>query len=303
MHGCYTCDPASPDRIIDAGRPEIVHFPARFEGPPGNVNGGMAAGALACPALRTADAEGAAHAAVSRITARLRAGVAHSRPLSIDARRADGAYGLTISHGETAVITGVVEVATRATTLAPDDAIGKPPEQHAAALEAMARVRTPDRPPFYVETGDHPIPGCFSCGPQHPDGLQIVPRLAGDGLISSDWHPDPSLHDDDGLLAANIIASALDCSSGICMPLAYQQELLANDQFFLLGSLDVRFVRTAAVDAKGGYRVVGKALLRDGRKFFGMSALFDADDTLYATAEATWIVAAITRAEAFGPAK
>ena len=67
---------------------------------------------------------------------------------------------------------------------------------------------------------------------------------------------------------------------------------------FLLGSLDVRYLRVPPLDRD--YRVAAKAQLRDGRKFFGLSALFDDDGTPYAMAEATWIVAGTTRSEAFG---
>jgi hypothetical protein len=95
-----------------------------------------------------------------------------------------------------------------------------------------------------------------------------------------------------------VIASALDCSSGICLPREQQEELLRTDQFYLLGSLDVRYLRAAPVDAS--YRVVGRALRRDGRKFYGMSALFDESGTPYATAEAIWIIVTMTRTHAFG---
>jgi hypothetical protein len=48
------------------------------------------------------------------------------------------------------------------------------------------------------------------------------------------------------------------------------------------------------------YRITAKALAQEGRKFFGLSALFDDAGTPYAYVEATWIVAGITRTEAFG---
>jgi hypothetical protein len=41
-------------------------------------------------------------------------------------------------------------------------------------------------------------------------------------------------------------------------------------------------------------------LLRDGRKFFGLSALVDDAGAAYAMAESTWIIAGITRTAAFG---
>jgi hypothetical protein len=101
-----------------------------------------------------------------------------------------------------------------------------------------------------------------------------------------------------GVLSTLVLTSAIDCSSGICMPVAMQRELLELDQFFLLGSLDVRYLRVPPLDRD--YRVAAKALLRDGRKFFGLSALVDDAGTPYAMAESTWIVAGVTRTAAFG---
>jgi hypothetical protein len=101
-----------------------------------------------------------------------------------------------------------------------------------------------------------------------------------------------------GGIARSIIASALDCSSGICLPREEQIELLRNDQFYLLGSLDVRYLRVPPLDVT--YHVTARARRRDGRKFYGASALFDAAGTPYATAEAIWIIVAMTRTQAFG---
>jgi len=82
------------------------------------------------------------------------------------------------------------------------------------------------------------------------------------------------------------------------MPVAMQRELLELDQFFLLGSLDVRCLRVPPLDC--GYRVAAKALRRDGRKFYGLSALVDDAGTPYAMAESTWIIAGVSRTAAFG---
>jgi hypothetical protein len=127
----------------------------------------------------------------------------------------------------------------------------------------------------------------------------VYPHVVADGLTCAPWPASSEFDDGDGTISPMIVTSALDCSSGICMPLQMQQELLAQDQFFLLGTLDVRFVQPAPVARD--YRIVAKSLGRDGRKFWGRSAMFDERDVLYATADATWIVAGISRTEAFGP--
>ncbi|HEY8172328.1 MAG TPA: hypothetical protein VIH21_04510 [Dehalococcoidia bacterium] len=299
MTACYSCRESNPQRIVTtSGDAFSARFPARFEGPPGNVNGGMGAGALACPALLTSALDGSQYAAAKRVTARLRRGVPAEHPLDVNVTRGEGGYGVSFALDDDELMTGAVEIATFDRAPTPRDALGEPAPEHAATLAEMSRVTVPAGPPFYEQTGDHPIPNCFSCGPANADGMQIIPRVVADGVIASAWQPDASFDDGGGMLSANIIASALDCSSGICMPVADQRELLANDEFFLLGSLDVRYVRVAPLAAS--YRVIGRALRRDGRKFFGLSALFDDGGVLYATAEAIWIVAGIKRTDAFG---
>jgi hypothetical protein len=299
MSICYCCDPANPDRIATHGEAGTsMRFPARFEGPPGNVNGGMAVGALACPALEAASGDGIAPPAVTRITARLHRSIPHTRALRAETSAAGGAYDAALRDGDDALITGRVEVASLVAALRPGDALASAPSQLDESLREMSGVAEPSAPPFFEETGDHPIPGCFSCGPDNRHGMHIYPRFAGHGVTWASWVPELAFVDANGGLATSVVASALDCSSGICLPREQQEELLRNDQFFLLGSLDVRYLRVPPPDRT--YHVVGRAGERDGRKFYGTSALFDATGTSYATAEAVWIVAQITRTQAFG---
>lgn len=291
MHNCYACD-----RVFsyDEGG-ATARFPLRFEGPPGNVNGGVIVGALACPALKRADDGGAM---VTRASVRLRASVPHETQLAVDVAPADGGKAVTIRDGDNPLVSGTVEM-TSMSSPAPGSAIAEVPAERVADIASLALVEVPDRPPFFEETGDHPIAACFSCGPKHPDGLHIYPRVAGDGITCAPWNPAPEFDDGGGVLSTMVLTSALDCSSGICMPVHLQRELIERDQFFLLGSLDAHYLRVPSVGRD--YRVAARALLRDGRKFFGLSALFDNAGTPYAYVEATWIVASITRTEAFGP--
>jgi hypothetical protein len=128
----------------------------------------------------------------------------------------------------------------------------------------------------------------------------VYPRFADAeaGVTWASWSPEPAFADAPAVLASSVVASALDCSSGICLPRAEQEELLRTDQFYLLGSFDVRYLRVA--DPARRYHVVAEAQRRDGRKFFGASALFDDSGVAYATAEAVWIIVAMTRTQAFG---
>lgn len=303
-HSCYACAPGNAERIfVSDGDVLAATVPARFVGPPGHANGGIATGMLACPALRSAHAGGAAHAAVTRITARIGAGVPVGAPLRVHVEpgEADAAYGVTIADGHAGLVSGRVEVALPGAPPAPGEALALPPRERADEIAALAALAVPDRPVFWEETGEHPLPRCFSCGPDAARGLRVFPRIASDGVTCASWQPAQAFDDGGGTLSPLIVAAALDCSSGICMPAALQRELLEQDAFFLLGSLDVRFLRAAPAGPAAPYRVAAKAIFRDGRKFFGMSVLAGGDGTAYAMAEAVWIVAGVTRTVAFGP--
>ena len=300
-HRCYACDPSNPDRLsFDGGG--RMRVPERFRGPPGNVNGGMAVGMLACPLLQQARRDGIEHAAVSRITARLRAGVPVDRDLTVAASAEGDVYTVALRDGDTELITATAEIVRFDRAPRPGDEIARPPVERAGDVTELTALPVPEVPPFFVETGEHPIPGCFSCGPDNPVGMYIYPRVVRDGVTCAAW-PDASGFDNadgpgDSTLSAAVLTAAIDCSSGICMPVAQQRELLELDQFFLLGTMDVRYLRVPPAAAP--YRVAAKALRRDGRKFYGLSVLAGEDSAPYAMAESTWIIAAISRTEAFG---
>jgi hypothetical protein len=311
-HTCYACSSSNPDRVFSYdGGDAIARFPLRFNGPPGSANGGIAVGALACPALRALDEryEGWMGFAVSSISGRLSAPALLDRPYEVHVGNDNhsSSFPVTLSDGNAKIIVGFAGLRSGLHEPPPGAAIAPPlppfPERGVEhpkmnSIEGWARVAAPNRPPFFEETGDHPIPGCFSCGPEHESGLHIYPHVVDDGVTYAPWHASEEYDDGDGSISPMIIASALDCSSGICMPIAMQRQLLEEDRFFVLGSLEVTYLRRPPVGRD--YRVIAKAGARDGRKFFGRSALFDDAGTPYATADATWIIAGISRTEAFG---
>jgi hypothetical protein len=224
---------------------------------------------LACPVLQEAARDGIEHAAMSRITARLRAGVPVERDLAVEVWAADdGGYAVSVRNGETEVISATVDVRPFDAAPRAGDVLAMVPEDRAADVELLARLPVAAAEPWFVESGDHPIPGCFSCGPDHASGLHIYPRFVEDGLTCALWPGSAAeFADSNGALSLAVLTSAIDCSSGICMPRAEQKELLERDEFFLLGTMDARYLRVAAADRR--YRVGAKALGRDGRKFSG----------------------------------
>jgi hypothetical protein len=302
MHRCYACEHVFS---YTAGGAVSARFSKRFEGPPGAVNGGIAVGSLACPALSSLSDDGATFPFVVRSQARLLAPMLVDRELAVVVKRQRRSHDVSIFAGREATIVGQVQSASAGRQLEADTALHELLEDQpgyerpdTGQLAHLANVAVPDARPFFEELGEHSVPGCFSCGPDAKDGMHIYPRFVGDGLVCAPWTPPLEFEDGNGAVSPMIIAAALDCSSGICIPRETQRELIEQDRFFLLGSLSVSFLRLPPVGRD--YRVVGKLLRRDGRKFFGLSALFDEGGTPYACAEATWIVAGITRSEAFG---
>lgn len=300
-HSCYSCRATNRYQVFsDLAGLRMARYPERFCGPPGNVNGGIAVGSLACPALDHAVSAGVAHPVALRVRARLRSGIPVEEPLDVTASGPKEAIAVSVNRHEAELLHGTVEVGSRDAVPEPGDPVADAPPEHAGLLAAMAEVGVPERPPFWEETGEHPIAGCFSCGPDNDAGLHVFPRYVDDGVVCAAWTPDASFDDGGGVLSPMVLTAALDCSSGICMPLDQQRDLLKDDAFFLLGTLDVRYLRVPPLSPPGGYRVVARALGRDGRKFYGLSGLFDAAGTCYAMAEATWIVAPLTRTQAWG---
>ncbi len=297
-HSCYACAASNPQRLsYDDGR--LLRVPARFVGPPTNVNGGMATGMLACPVLHAAARDGIEHAAVTRINARLRAGVPVERDLAVEVWPADeGGYAVSVRDSDTEIITATADIRVLDRPSARGDTLAAIPEHIAADVAQLAATPVPDVEPWYVATGDHPIPGCFSCGYDNAAGLHIYPRVVADGVTCAPWTSASDFDNGDGTLSTPVLTSAIDCSSGICMPIAMQRDLLEQDQFFLLGSMDAHYLRVAPAAMQ--YRVVAKALRRDGRKFFGLSALVGEDGITYAVAESLWIIASMSRTAAFG---
>jgi hypothetical protein len=209
-----------------------------------------------------------------------------------------GHWAASLLDGETELMSAQIGLKRIRPRPKAGDVIGKAPPERAGDLAELVATDVPDAPPFFEETGDHPIAGCFSCGPEHPDGLHVYPRVVSDGVTCAAWRPSAEFNNGDGTLSIAVLTSAIDCSSGICMPVSMQKDLLARDEFFLLGTMDVRYLRVAPAAIQ--YRVAAKALGRDGRKFFGLSALVGEDRVAYAMAESTWIIAGISRTAAFG---
>ena len=90
---------------------------------------------------------------------------------------------------------------------------------------------------------------CFGCGPANPDGLQLKSELAADGSVVATFMPWPQHDNGLGFLNGGIIATLLDCHSGITVThAAYEHgwEALAGMPLpYVTAGLDVRYRRPA----------------------------------------------------------
>jgi hypothetical protein len=139
-----------------------VRIAARFNGPAGSANGGVAAGRLA------------AYVGARAVEVTLR----RPPPLDVDLR-------VDASGGTARLYDGDLLVA-EAVPGSLDHEVPEPvPLERARRAEAS-----------YAGLVDHPFPTCFVCGPARSDGLALRPGPVGEGRAACTWTP----RDDDPLM-------------------------------------------------------------------------------------------------------
>jgi hypothetical protein len=129
----------------------------------------------------------------------------------------------------------------------------------------------------------HPWPVCFTCGTARGDGdgLRIQCGPLGDGRYAADWTPDASLDDGNGFVQPEFVWAALDC------PTAAPTIDSVEGNPAVLGKLALRQDHPVRIGEP--HVVVSAGLGHDGRKRFGVAALYTADGQLLAVSRATWI--------------
>jgi hypothetical protein len=225
--------------------------PVRFQGPPGCVNGGYAAGLLA------------ARMAPGPLRVTLRRPV----PLDVALRFApveDGGLALTDPDGEVLV----------AAVGAQAPQIGRVPD---VDLD-QARAAQPDEELLRA----HPFPECFGCGPRRDpaDAVALqVGRVGGESWATA-WTPGAGLPHDGGELAPQTVWAALDCPSSFAA-------VPAGAPAHVLGRLEAEVRAPLHV---GEQLVVSSwPLGHEGRKRWGATAIRGVGGELRAVARATWI--------------
>lgn len=225
---------------------EILIDP-RYCGPPGYANGGYVAGMLALhlPGI---------------VEVMLRQPTPLNTVLTL---AADGTGRMAMRHGQTLI----AEAAPAAFDL------DVPPPPAYAASVAVAGL--------HPGLGGHPVPGCYVCGPRHPNGLRIFPGWLPDrDIVSAAWTPSLSLADAAGAVRPEFIWAVLDCPGGFALT---RGALIP----VLLGKFSVRML--APVMAAEPHILIGWLIANEGRKYYSGTALFAATGELRACASATWI--------------
>ncbi len=288
---CYACDPDNPEHIFAPdGDGWTATFAEHFNGPPRSVNGGVAIGALACPAITLALRGGVRHAVAARMAGRIRRPVPVETALRLTAAAAhDGRVETSVHNGSELLISGAVEIAALDAQPSPGDVVQAPPVHLAADLRSMATLASGEPGPLTVPDERHPFPTCFSCGPANPRGLRIRPRTAGGREVASPWQPLPAYADADGVLAPAIIGGALDCSNAMALAVAHPEMDGMRTLVPILAAYDMHILRLPPAAPWGGYTVVARATGVEGRKYRSVSALFDAAGAPYAVADTTWV--------------
>ena len=128
---------------------------------------------------------------------------------------------------------------------------------------------------------EHPFPGCFGCGPDHPTGLHLLAGRVQEmpGVFAVPWVPADDLADADGTVCTEYVWAALDCPTF--------GPLFADGDTAVLGRI--------AVEVRGpiglGHRYVVTTWRadRDGRKHRTVGAVSSDMGGALAVARATWI--------------
>lgn len=241
---------------------------AGLDGPPGILQGGLAAGVGGAIA-RLADRFGAP---VTGLRTRLHAPTPLGATVEARVRAAEGAarYLVETRHHGQLLTSGEVELA------------GHDPAPLGLDLLELATVPLP--PPQPQEE----YPTCFVCGPRphHPHGLRMHPHPAGAGVEVAPWIPAAALGSD-GVVDPVVVAAVLDCPT---VWAAIEPIRALGQVGALLAGFEVHHYQDVPVEEP--LRVVARYDAIDGRKVRARAAVIDEEGTCYALASVLHITVA-----------
>lgn len=244
-----------------------LHVPEGLDGPPGILQGGLAAG-LGLGIARVADTYGAP---LTSLHARLHAPTPLGTSVRARVRGADGVgrYTVEIRGGDALLVSAEIELA------------GHDPVPLGLDLLELATV------PFPAPVPQDAYPTCFVCGPtpRHPAGLRLHPRPGGADTIVQPWIPDAELAvDGAGVVDPLLVAAVLDCPT---VWAGFERLQQAGYAGALLAGFHLQVFRDLPVEEP--VRVVARWDGLDGRKGRARAALVDEERTIYALATALHI--------------
>lgn len=209
---------------------------SRYNGPPGSANGGWSAGVFA-------------------------AAYDPDRPVEVTLRRPPPLdTPLTLTDDDVHDPDGHLVAEVRP---ADDLPAPVPPVDPATARAASAG---------YPGLVDHPFPGCYVCGPDHPDGLRIFPGRLPDGRTAAPWRTPQRV-------TAPTAWAALDCPGGWAV--------IAPGRPYVLGRIAVAL---DALPEPGEECVVtGEVGTAEGRLAVVRTSLYGSAGRLLGRARATWV--------------
>jgi hypothetical protein len=244
-----------------------LHVPDGLDGPPGILQGGLAAG-LGIGIARLADTHGAP---LTSVHARLHGPTPLGASVRARVRGGDGVgrYSVETRAGDAMLVSAEVELA------------GHDPAPLALDLLDLATV------PFPEPVPQDAYPTCFVCGPnpRHPAGLRLHPRPGVADTIVQPWIPDAAFAGDRaGVVDPLLIAAVLDCPT---VWAGFQRLQQAGFAGALLAGYHLQMFRDLPVEEP--VRVVARWDGLDGRKGRARAALVDEERTIFALATALHI--------------
>lgn len=259
-----------PPVDIDDGRAVWVALeaPPGLDGPPGVLQGGLAA-ALAIELARSFDRLGAPlHALSARLEAPTLLGVPFAARVASSGHA--GWYDVETWQQGRRLVRATVE-------LTGPDALTS---VHDLVALATGPPPPPDPDPLY--------PSCFVCGmgATHPLALRTPPAYVAPDRLSVPWVPDERLVQpgQGDRIADLVVAAALDCPSAWA---TVAHARTTGRRAVLLGS--VRLQVGGAVEPLDPVRVTARMDAADGRKLRARSAVVDSDGNALAVLDAVHI--------------
>ncbi len=257
------------------GRIEREVYPERsHQEPRGYLHGGVTASLLVGAARLTDLGPGE----IGSLSVSLRRPTPLGVPLVVAVEPGDdGTHRVEVQH---VLPTDTEEDAVETTVQGTVETGGRRPAPDLADVRQLAIAPVP-------EPEEHELfAGCYVCGQDNPEGIQLLPGWHTEGRVITSFFPDERYVEGQrkGTLSPIVVPALLSCPT----LWACRHQL---DELGLPGALLAEYEVNLHedVNVSTALRTVGFEGEPDGEKLRGVSALVDEDGRVYATAYATWV--------------